>query len=211
MFADRLEAGEKLAFALQGFKETDPIVLAIPAGGIEIGYVAAKRLGAELSVIISKKLPFPYDTESGFGAVAEDGGVFIFDEIKGILPEWIVAGIIKEVWGEVERDIFAFGEVKPFPVIRNRTVIICDDGIATGATMRAAIMCCRRARAKRIIAAVPVAGRDHGLEIRGQADELVVLETPENFRAVEDHYAFNRVLSNLEIRGLLAGGAVLKT
>lgn len=195
MFEDRKDAGEKLAKALgkylprqQAGKDKKVLVLAIPKGGVEVAYQVAKYLNADFSLIISRKLPFSDNPESGFGAVAEDGSVFIHEDATKWLSKEEINKIKKEQIKEIKRRIKILRGDKPLPKISERIVILIDDGLATGSTMRAAIELCRKKKAKKIIVAVPVAGRDVAEEIGELVDEIIVLEKPEFFQAVAQVY-----------------------
>ena len=189
MFKNRREAGEKLAIALEKYKnKEDVIVLALPKGGIEVAFEVAKYLNAKFSLLIVRKLPFPDNPEAGFGAVAEDGSIYINKQSSRYLSEKEMNDIIFSQKNEIKRRISILRKGGPLPDIINKTVILIDDGIAAGSTMRAAIMLCRKQTAKKIIAAAPVAGKDVAGQINELADELVILETPYNFRAVAQVY-----------------------
>lgn len=188
MFVDRTDAGKKLAKALEFYKNQDVLVLAIPRGGVEVGYQVARYLNAEFSILIARKLPFPDEPETGFGAIAEDGSLFMLKEVELLLPEKIIAQIIAEQKQEIQRRIQKLRGGKPLPVIKDRTVILIDDGIAMGSTMRAAIMLCKKQGAKKIIVATPVTDKEIVDELSHIVDEVVVLETPRFFRAVAQVY-----------------------
>jgi putative phosphoribosyl transferase len=188
MFEDRQDAGERLARALAKYRNKDAIVLAIPRGGVEVGYHVAKYLNARLEIIVSRKLPFPDNPESGFGAIAEDGSTFIYKDAAMWLPEKTIAAIIERQKKEIQRRIAVLRKGRPLPDIAGQVVILVDDGIAMGSTMRASIMLCKDRKARRIVVATPVAGRDTAREIAALVDELAVLETPAFFRAVAQVY-----------------------
>ena len=190
MFKNRREAGKKLAIALERYKnKEDIIVLALPKGGIEVAFEVAKYLNAKFSLLIVRKLPFPDNPEAGFGAVAEDGSIYINKQSSQYLSKKEINDIIFAQKNEIKRRISILRNGKPLPDIINKTVILVDDGIAAGSTMRAAIMLCRKRGAKKIIAATPVAGRDIAEQINELSDELVILEMPYNFHAVAQVYA----------------------
>lgn len=188
MFADRREAGRKLASALEKYKDKGGLVLALPRGGVEVGYEVAKYLKADFSILISRKLPFPDTPEAGFGALAEDGSIFLAADAQYWLPKEILNKIIKEQRQEIKRRIAVLRKSEPLPELNGRTVILVDDGIAMGSTMRAAIMLCQARKAKKIIVAVPVSGKKAAEEIRKLVDEMIVLEKPEFFQAVAQVY-----------------------
>ena len=188
MFKDRKEAGEKLAKALEKYKSKKVLVLTIPRGGVEVAYQVVKYLKADFSLLISRKLPFPDNPESGFGAIAEDGSVFINKEAARWLSEKEINRIKKEQIQEIKKRIKILREGKPLLEISGETVILIDDGLAMGSTMRAAIALCKKKKARKIIVAVPVSGKDVAEEIGKLVDEIIVLEKPEFFRAVAQVY-----------------------
>jgi predicted phosphoribosyltransferase len=188
MFTDRKDAGKKLAKALQQYKNQDVIVFAIPKGGVEVAYEVVKYLNAQLSLLISRKLPLPSNPEAGFGAIAEDGNIFIFNDTYSWLSEEIIEKIITEQQKEIERRIKVLRDGNPLPNIENKMVILVDDGLAMGSTMRVAIKLCRNKGARKIIVAVPVAGGKVAEEIERLADGIIVLEKPEFFQAVAQVY-----------------------
>jgi putative phosphoribosyl transferase len=188
MFEDRADAGQQLAQALEKYRGAGVLVLAIPRGGVEIGYEVAKHLDADFSLLITRKLPYPHNPEAGFGAIAEDGNTYLFERASGFLTEETIQQIMAEQREEIERRIEVLREGRPLPDISGRTVILVDDGIAMGSTMRASIQMCKHQGAGRIIVSVPVAGPSVAREIEKLVDELVVLEKPSNFRAVAQVY-----------------------
>jgi len=203
MFEDRKDAGKKLAAALKDYKKKEAAVLAIPRGGVEIGYQVAKNLNAEFSLLIARKLPFPDNPESGFGAIAEDGSEFIFRELVSRMPEKTVQNIIAEQQEEIERRISILRKGKPLPDISGRTVILTDDGLAMGSTMRAAVFLCRNRGAGKIVVAVPVSSALVAREFRGLVDDMIVLETPPFFRAVAQVYRNWYDVTDLEVLKIL--------
>jgi predicted phosphoribosyltransferase len=203
MFKNRKDAGEKLAMALEKYRAENPLILAIPRGGVEVGLQVAKKLNADFSLIIARKLPFPDDPEAGFGAMAEDGSTFIFENAYYWLSGENIERIKKEQIAEIRRRISALREGEPLPEIKGRTVILIDDGIAMGSTMRAAIELCKNRKAGKIVVAAPVAGREVAEEIKRRADELVVLEIPAYFRAVAQAYENWYDVSDEEVLDLL--------
>lgn len=188
MFKDRKEAGQKLGKALEVYKGRDAIVLAIPRGGVEVGYYVAEHLEIPLSIVVVRKLPFPENPEAGFGAIAEDGSVYFIDRHSIDLSSETIQRIIREQQQELEKRIEILREGQPLVTITGKTVILVDDGIAMGSTMRAAIMLCRNKKAKEIIVASPVSGPDTALEFAKVIDEVVILEKPAYFSAVSQVY-----------------------
>lgn len=188
MFEDRKDAGEKLARALAKYKDEDVLILAIPKGGVEVAYEVAKYFGTSFSLLIARKLPFPRNAEAGFGAVAEDGSTFIFEKAEGWVPPNLIEKIKRAQIREIIRRIDVLRKGKPLPDMAGKTIILVDDGLAMGSTMRAAIMLCRNKGARQVVVAVPVAGREVAEEIAATVDDLVVLEIPPVFYAVAQAY-----------------------
>jgi predicted phosphoribosyltransferase len=164
MFKDRKDAGEHLARVLREYRGRDVLVLAIPRGGVRVGFEVARYLGAEFSLIVTRKLPYPTQPEAGFGAIAA------------------------EQRAEISRRIEVLRKGRPLPRIEGRTVILVDDGIAGGSTIRASIEMLKRSGAEHLVVAAPVAGEDRKTEIGNLVDDIVVLETPPFFRAVAQVY-----------------------
>jgi predicted phosphoribosyltransferase len=188
VFRDRKDAGQKLAVALKKYENDNPLILAIPRGGIEVAYYVAEHLNAQMVPVVIRKLPLPYSPEAGFGAIAEDGSKIILDYAATSVTPEVIEIIIKQQKLEIERRIQILRGGKPLPEIEQRIVIVIDDGIAMGSTMRAAIKLCRNKNAKKIIAASPVAGPVAAADMKKIADEAVILEIPPNFAAVSQVY-----------------------
>lgn len=189
MFKDRRDAGQQLALALETYKDQeDMLVLAIPRGGVEVAAQVARHLDADLSMAITRKLPFPHNPEAGFGAVAEDGSLYVHPQASSTLPSQTVEAVIEAQKDEVERRVEVLRGGEPLSPIEGRTVILVDDGIAMGSTMRATIEMCKNQDADAIVVAVPVASDRIAREIASRVDRFVVLETPKFFRAVAQVY-----------------------
>ncbi|RLC39473.1 MAG: phosphoribosyltransferase [Candidatus Coatesbacteria bacterium] len=203
MFEDRTDAGEKLARALEKYKNEGVLVLAIPRGGVEVGYQVAKYLNADLSIVVTRKLPLPHNPEAGFGAIAENGSAFIFEDAKRWLSEDQVEKVIEEQKREVVRRVRALRGGRPLPVIKGRTVILVDDGIAMGSTMIASIILCKSKGAGKIIVASPVSSEEVANQIGRMVDEIVVLTKPPYFRAVAQVYRYWYDVPDKEVINIL--------
>ena len=188
MFKDRKDAGERLARALEKYKDKNVLVLAIPKGGVEVAYQVAKYINAELSILISRKLPFPDNPEAGFGAIAEDGSTFIINGARFWLSEDAINETIKEQKQEINRRIIVLREGRNLSEISGRKVILIDDGVAMGSTMMASIMLCKNRNAREIVIATPVAGVEVAKKIEQLVDKVVILEKPIYFNAVAQVY-----------------------
>ncbi len=188
MFIDRKDAGQKLAAELQDYQPEKPVVFAIPRGGVIVAAQVAESLNTKLSVLVSRKLPYPFNPESGFGALAEDGSLFVFKDAEKWLSKLQIEQIIADQNTVLNKRIDSLRGGKPLPDMVDKTVILVDDGIATGSTMIASIKCCKNKNAKKIVVAAPVAGPRVADEITALVDDIVVLESPPNFRAVAQVY-----------------------
>lgn len=188
IFRDRVDAAEKLAKKLVGLKGEHPLILAIPRGGVVTGDVIARELDAKLDIIVSRKIGAPGNRELAIGAVMHDGSFFPNTDIISALniqKEFIDSEIRSEL-REIERRLMIFRGNTQYD-IKNKTVILVDDGIATGATVFAAIEWLKKQHPKRLIVAVPVGPKDT-IERLSSMVEVVVLEAPEFFSAVGEFY-----------------------
>jgi predicted phosphoribosyltransferase len=188
MFRDRKGAGRQLGAELEKFRDRNPLILAIPRGGVEVGFEVAEYLAADMSILVSRKLPFPDSPEGGFGAITEDASRYIYPDAAARMSWSVIERIIDEQRTELDRRIRVLRSGKPLCAIEGRTVILVDDGIAMGSTMRVSVMLCRNRKAGRVVVAVPVAGLDTVREIAKLVDEIVVLECPRPFYAVAQVY-----------------------
>lgn len=188
MFKDRKDAGQRLAKALSPYEGMDPLVLAIPRGGVEVAVQVAQGLKSEWAILVVRKLPFPDNPEAGFGAIAEDGSTFMFEHIVAALPPGVIEKTVEQQEHEIRRRIAVLRHDIPLPPLAGRTVILVDDGIAMGSTVRAAIAMCRKQKAGKIVVAAPVASPRTADELAELADDIVILEKPLSFRAVAQAY-----------------------
>jgi len=207
LFKDRLSAGKALIKPLEKYAGDDAIVLGIPRGGVPIGYPIAKAFNAPLDVIIPRKLPIPWSPEVGFGAVTSTGDIILNPDIAGEirLNESEIKAIADNVYKEIQRRMKIYRGNKPLPSLREKTVIITDDGLATGFTMIAAIESVRKQGPKKVIAAAPVSPKDAAEKIRKYADELVTLWEKQTYSfAVASFYEDFHDMRDEEVTGLLA-------
>lgn len=205
IYINRRHAGIELGKFLEpAYKDRDVLVLCIPRGGVEVGYEVAGILNAQLSVLITKKLPHPDNSELAIGAAAEDGNVYL-TALGNRLDKTTIDEIIRAQSAEIESRVRRFREGKPLPAIRDRIVIIVDDGIATGSTLVPAIKLCKERGAARIVVAAPVSGHNYAPEIDSLADEVKILEQPYDFYAVGQVYEDFHNLSDEEVIVLLNG------
>lgn len=202
MFKNRNDAGEKLAERLQQYKNANAIVLALPRGGVVVGYEVARLLGLPLDIVVARKIGHPQNPEYAICATDEKG-TLLCDEAEARLvdQDWLKEEIERQRKEAGRRiKVYRSGK-KPFS-ITNKVAIIIDDGIATGLTMRLAIKVVRKQKPDRIIIAVPVAPSDIVRELRREADEIITLEPTEDFMgAVGAHYQeFEQVEDDTVIR-----------
>jgi predicted phosphoribosyltransferase len=189
-FADRREAGRLLAAELERFRASRPVVLGIPRGGVVIAAEIADRLGAELDIVLSRKIGAPVNSEFAIGAIAEDGRLFLDEQITarlGVSRDYIAREQRRQL-EEIARRVKLFRAVRPKVPLRGRVVIVADDGLATGATMQAALWAAHRDQPSSTVAAVPVGAVDTIERLSQSADELICLRAPEDFGAVGRFY-----------------------
>jgi len=198
MFEDRKDAGERLGRALEKYRNTNVLVLGIPRGGVETAYYVARHLNAELSVVITRKLGYPTNPETAFGAVAEDGSVYISDTARFDISKEVMNEALGQQKEEIKRRIRKLRRGKPIPEIKDRIVIIVDDGIATGATLIATIDLCKKRMPAKLIAAAPIADEHMRAVLLKMVDEVVILETPLFYCSVSQGYEDFNNLSDEE-------------
>jgi predicted phosphoribosyltransferase len=206
-FPNRTEAGRLLAEKLVKYAgRDDVIVLGLPRGGVPVAFEVAQRLGAPLDVFIVRKLGVPGFEELAAGAIASGGVRVLNEDVTRAIPhadEMIEAVTVRETV-ELERREQIYREGRPSPELRDRVVILVDDGLATGATMRAAVKALRQQGAEKIVVAVPVGPPDTCREIEQEADETICLSTPPFFQAVGQYYEDFSQTSDEDVRELLS-------
>ena len=211
LFRDRADAGRVLAGELAGAYagRPDVLVLALPRGGVPVGFEIAQALRAPLDVFLVRKLGVPGHEELAMGALAS-GGVRVLNEevIRGLgIPEDVLDTVAGEQQQELERRERAYRGDRPPPDVRGKTIILVDDGLATGSTMRAAVAALRRQEPARIVVAVPVGAVETCAEFHAEADEVVCAHTPDPFYAVGLWYGDFSQTTDEEVRELLDRGA----
>jgi putative phosphoribosyl transferase len=207
-FADRADAGRRLADRLIHLKERHPVVLALPRGGVSVGFEIARALAAPLDIVLVRKIGVPWQPELALGAVTDGPEAEIFID-PGLarelpLPEHYVEEETARHLAEIERRRKLYCAGRPPVEVKDRTAIIVDDGIATGATMRVALRTVRRRAPARIVVAVPVAPPETLAELGKEADEVVSLETPPLLGAIGFYYHDFHQMSDAEVTDLLA-------
>ena len=206
-FEDRKQAGAELALELRSYADTGALVLAIPRGGVVVGYEVARALGADLDVIVPRKIRAPHQEELAIGAVAAWGDhEAILDEsalrMLAVSDKYLESEVEYQV-SEVNRRLMAYRGTTDPPEIEGRAIILVDDGIATGYTIRAAALALRHLNAGKVVLAVPVGPQDSVAELRSMADEVVCLQTPVPFMAVGYWYKSFEQVSDEEVVELL--------
>jgi putative phosphoribosyl transferase len=202
-----MEAGRVLANKLGRYAgREDVIVLALPRGGVPVGYEVARALDAPLDIFVVRKLGVPGFEELAMGAIASGGVRVLNDDVVRQLPQpelMIEAATAREM-PELARREMEYRQGRPAPELRGKIVIVVDDGLATGATMRAAVAALRKREVAKVVVAVPVGSRETCGEFQTEVDETVCAKVPDFFRAVGEHYEDFSQTSDEEVRQLLA-------
>jgi len=208
IFRDRTHAGELLAEKLKGYKKSGAYVLAIPAGGIPVGSILSKRLKLHFDIILVRKIHIPWNREASFGAISWDG-IVLFNEplLQSLnLTEEEISSCIKEEKEDIVKRMRLFRGNKPFPELRGKTVILVDDGMASGFSMLAAIESVKRRDVKEIVVAVPTASENAVNLVEPHVNKLVCLNIRSGpIFAVADAYKAWRDLREEDIMKILKG------
>ena len=207
-FADRSEAGHRLAGKLSHLKEAQPVILALPRGGVAVGFEIAQALDAPLDIVLVQKIGVPWQPELALGAVTDGASpeTFIDRDLATTLriPESYIRDETARRLEEIERRRDAYCEGRPAREVAGRTAIVVDDGVATGATMRVALQAVRRREPAQLVLAVPVAPPDTLASLREEVDDAVCLETPIGLGAIGLYYRDFHQMSDAEVTELLA-------
>jgi predicted phosphoribosyltransferase len=206
VFHDRRSAGRMLAQLLTAYsRRDDAIVLALPRGGVPVAYEIASALQLPLDVLIVRKLGVPGHEELAMGAIASNGAYYVDSDLVAQLRLSTdqLQRVVEEERIELQRRETAYRDDRPAPELENKTVILVDDGLATGSTMIAAVRALRARKPHRIIVAVPVGAYETCERVAREADDIVCLRTPEPFRAVGLHYVDFSQTTDDEVRALL--------
>jgi len=204
-FENRLAAGQALAAALIAYRQKQPLVLAIPRGGVVVAAAVVKALAADLDLIIPRKIGAPFNEEFAIGAVTQDGTLLLNEEVLAsvqITADYIAAAKARQI-AEIKRRMEYYRGARPQPVINGRTVILVDDGIATGFTVMAALRSLRKAQPAELILAVPVAPPATLARLRQEVDRVVCLHAPAEFWGVGQFYREFTQVSDQEVIALL--------
>jgi predicted phosphoribosyltransferase len=210
IFRDRADAGRALAQRLTAYaNRPDVLVLALPRGGVPVGYEVARALNVPLDVFLVRKLGVPGQEELAMGAIATGGVRVLNEDVVNTLqiPEDVIESVSESQWREMERRERAYRDDRPLLVMGGRTILLIDDGLATGSSMRAAIAALRRQGPARIIVAVPVASAHTAEELREEVDDVVCVQTPEPFYAVGSWYEDFSQTNDAEVHALLEHAA----
>jgi predicted phosphoribosyltransferase len=206
-FRDRSEAGRLLAEQLTEYgSRSDVVVLALPRGGVPVALEIARRLSAPLDVFLVRKLGVPWHRELAMGAIASGGIEVLNDEVVRTygIPRHVIDAVVKVEAEELERRMRSYRGNRPLPQLTGHVVVLVDDGIATGSTMRAAVAAIGLQQPAEVVVAVPVAAADTCDELRPEVDRLICLSTPVTFVAVGDWYEDFSQTSDDQVRALLA-------
>jgi len=207
MFVDRADAGRRLAGELRHLRDEDPIVLALPRGGVPVAFEVARALGAPLDLLLIRKIGAPGQPELALGAVmdGDQPETVINEEVRRVfaVTDKELAEMVAAKLAEIEQRRRRYLAGRPRARLGGRTVIVIDDGVATGATMRVALKAIRRAGPRRLVVAVPVAPPDTVAVLKREADEMVCLDSPEFFGGLSAFYRDFRQLEDDEVIALL--------
>ena len=205
IFRDRTEAGRELAARLNAYRD-DPtgLILALPRGGVSVGYEISLALNLPMDVFITRKLGAPDNPEYAIGAVAETGSIHLNQQALRMMGGFSTASpyftdMVRAQREEIKRRQGLYRHGRPLPDLKDRTVLLVDDGVATGATFLASLEALRNLRVRRLIAALPVGPSETLGEIGRQVDQLIVLAMPEPFYAVGNHYMDFRQVGDDEV------------
>jgi len=206
MFKDRRDAGIQLALRLEEYRgQRDLLILALPRGGVPTGDEIARSLNAPLDIVIVRKIGFPGQPEFGIGAISETGTTVLNESIIssfGVPRDYIESAIARQK-EDISRRVELYRKGKRLSHLEGKTIILVDDGVATGATMKAAIATLKEEKIKKLIVAIPVAPPSIADELEKMVDEFICLDTPFDFMAVGAHYRDFSQVSDAEVVELL--------
>lgn len=188
-YVDRADAGRQLAPRVAGLRLVDPLVLALPRGGVPVAYEVARALGAPLDVFVARKVGAPGRPELGIGAVAEgSASLVVTGDAAAVVDDEVFVALAERVRVEVERRVATYRGGRALPAIEGREVVVVDDGLATGITAEAAVTALAARSPRRLVLAVPVGAAESVRALRRLADDVVCPAVPDGFRAVGQFY-----------------------
>ena len=205
IFNDRSDAGQQLAKKLTRFNNKSTVILALVRGGVPIAYEIAKKLKLPMSVIVARKIGDPHNSEFGIGAISEADTIYL-DRLtinRLSISKEIIDNIIKSEKKELKRRVEVYRQEKKLTILQNKIVILVDDGIATGVTIKGTIKTIRKLKAKKIILAIPVAANDSLAKIAPLVDQYVCLHATENLSAIGQFYKDFSQTTDIEVIQLL--------
>jgi putative phosphoribosyl transferase len=203
MFANRTEAGQLLADELLAYRDENPIVLAIPRGGVPVGYEVASKLHCDFDIVIARKLGYPRQPEAAIGAIAEDKSLYLNPNTQQIISRDLLQDLIDQEQEEISRRITRYRNDAALPSLTDRTIILVDDGAATGATLFAVIAMCQKQKPRRLIVALPVSSTTVQHKLERMVDVAIILTVPRNYYAVSQAYEEFQNMSDREIVRLM--------
>lgn len=208
LFADRSTAGKRLAAALSRYRDEDPVVLALPRGGVPVAFEVARALGAPLDLVIARKIGVPFQPELAMGAVVNGDTPIVVRNEDVLSAVAVTTGVFDKVCqreiAEIKRRRERYLGGRPPASVAGKTAILVDDGIATGATVRAALRATRAREPTRLVLATPVAPEETLSALQAEADDVVCLETPAFFGAIGAYYGDFSQVSDEEVVRLIA-------
>lgn len=199
MFKNRTEAGKYLTNEFQSYRNLFPVVLAIPKGGVETAYHTAININCDFSVVVSDTLRYPLQEKATFGSLAEDGSLYLDSWVPVRLNKDMINRIIKRERKEILRRTQIYRQGKPLADLTDRTVIVIDEGVASGAAMFVALSCCIKRKPRHLIVATPVADKRVEKRLSELADEVIILEKPETFYSVSQVYEEYEKLTDQDV------------
>lgn len=205
VFNDRVDAAKKLVKNMEWLKKEEPIILAIPRGGVVIGDIISSKLGVKLDIIVSRKIGTPHNPELAIGAVTPDGSYFSNVDITRMLnvPQKYIDLEILAQMKEIKNRLVKFRGTKEYH-LEGRTVVLVDDGVATGATMFTSIQWVKKQKPKQIIVAIPVGPKDTIDKLNETVDKVIVLQSPLNFNAVGEFYEEFEQVNDYQVQEIMS-------
>ena len=205
IFKDRRQAGEELAAGLALYRSEEPLILAVPRGGVVVAEPVWESLGGDLDLTITRKIGAPQQSELAIGAVSNDGFVMLNEQLvaRMFVSEQYIKQAVAAEQKEIERRLKTYRGNRPLPVVDDRLVILVDDGVATGYTLLAALRSLQEKKPRKLVLAVPVGPPDTFNRLESEVDQLVFLHAPPNFAAVGQFYQYFDQVSDAAVSAIL--------